>query len=285
MQGEVSAQSNSQPTHKSWEVGQGWGRQEKADPQRVGPFWDLSPCPWRGGSWLLLEYAISYFIRKGNYECPTNPHISGSSSQQHPLLFPPATQHSSRICFWADQGPISSSALKTSAGNNTLLALPYKGQPLTVLVIRGPSPLHRLQLPASTLPLEWGKRPLPIPSDLKLISVLWGWCLWGTLNYRMTHQKSRCYGGEPKCNHMRGSLKSALPPEPHSLPGLPTTPPPSLAGTHILKILSCICNNSGFFIIISNSSNTVIVIVVMVAVYLYINRRNCQVEDHEKCAP
>lgn len=158
-----------------------WGRaggdQDKADLQRVGPFWALSPCPWQGGSWLLLGYAFSYSIRKGNYECP-NPHISGSSCQAASFPVPPCHPALlSHLFFLTAQGPISSYALKTSSRSNTLLALPHKGQILTVLAISAPSPLHMLhmlQLPPSTLPLEWGKQPLPTPSDLKLISGLWG---------------------------------------------------------------------------------------------------------------
>lgn len=40
------------PSHAQ-ELG-GGGGQHKADPQRVGPFWALSPPPWQGGSQLLL---------------------------------------------------------------------------------------------------------------------------------------------------------------------------------------------------------------------------------------
>lgn len=211
------------------ELGGGRGLQEantKHMPKGLDPSGPCLPALGKGAagsSWGVPSWISS---EKTIMSAPSTLTSLVPPPRQHPPLLPPATQHSSHIYFWTAQGPISS-----YTGSNALLALPHKGPILAVLAIRSPSPhcLHTLELPASTLPLEWGKQPLPTPSDLKLNSVLWGWCLRSTLNYRMTHQKSRCYRGEPKLNHKRGSLKPALPPEPHTaFLGCPPLPLPCL---------------------------------------------------------
>lgn len=160
-----------------------WGRaggdQQKADPKIPKGLDLFGPCPpalvkgVAGSSWDMPSPTSS---EKAIMSAPPTLTSLVPPPRQNPSLFPPATQHSSHIYLLTPQGPTSSYALKTSAGRNTLLALPHKAQVLTVLATRGPSPhcLHTLQLPASTFPLEWGKRPLPTPSDYKLISVLWG---------------------------------------------------------------------------------------------------------------
>lgn len=174
-----------------------WGRPTQSRSPKGWTLLGPAPLPLARGQLAPLGIYVLLLHQKRQLWVPHQPwhlwlFIPGSILPC--CVLPPSTTH---IYFLIAQSPISSNALKTSAGSNTLLALPHKGQVLTVLTIRGPSPhcLHILQLPASTLSLEWGKWPLPSPRDLRLILVLWGWSFWSTLNDRMTHQKSKCYGG------------------------------------------------------------------------------------------
>lgn len=62
-------------------------------------------------------------------------------------------------------------------------------------------PCLHLPMPLpSILPSRAGVATPLVQPDVKLSWLLQGWCLWGTSNYKMTHQESRCHGGKPKHN-------------------------------------------------------------------------------------
>lgn len=212
--GEISAQSNLHPTHKSWEVEAGWGRPTKSRFQRVGPFWALSSQSSARRQTAPLEACppqVPTWIEK-NYERPANPHIPVPPSMQHPSPFLSAAQCPPCIYFGTPWGPTSSCALQISADNTQLAPhtmdsrLPYS----PIQATTRPSVLLHITLKCGSSPLApthaslWhprfsGADNLSVPDWTSNLSCLFqGWCLWGTSKYKMAHQECRCYGGEPR---------------------------------------------------------------------------------------